>query len=123
MVPRPAAKVNRWLRGVEDENGFEHLIHEGGPTIATDRLANEHAESLQSIADKLNQQPKLKTLKWSGDNNVEIAHTSFGSTYYVYKDNWVLAPEYSDRRPCISIEDGKQLAQADFEKRVNELYV
>lgn len=72
------------------------------------------------------QQPKLKTLEDFGWSKNNYASTPIGK-YEVWRGSltdmffWRLVDRTSCG--CDSIDHGKQLAQADYEKRVNELYV
>jgi len=80
------------------------------------------------------QQPKLKTLEWFQTNRNTIKAQTLVAVYWVYhsmvngKDKFTWNFQYLDDKfyapqDCDSEEHGKQLAQADYEKRVNELYV
>lgn len=80
------------------------------------------------------QQPKLKTLEWFQTNRNTIKAQTPIAVYWVYhsmvngKDKFTWNFQYLDDKfyapqDCDSEEHGKQLAQADYEKRINELYL
>lgn len=71
------------------------------------------------------QQPKLKTLdNWGWQENLVITPIAIYEVFYNRRTN-----EYKWRKTgtkaqvCDSIDHGKQLAQADYERRINELYI
>src|SRR6478672_862919 len=75
------------------------------------------------------QQPKLKTLEWrtsfrgDGRGSFSSADTPF-ITYEVTNDDALCSWGISGfaTRICDNVDHGKQLAQADYENRVNKLY-
>lgn len=67
------------------------------------------------------QQPKLKPMPWEYDEPFDwwIAETSFGQ--YIVRTR-VTTPDKKFIN-CNDFDHGKQLAQADYERRINELYI
>lgn len=78
-------------------------------------------------------QQKLKTLEWNsvayasdGGSHVIAASISFGFyavTFHYGSNTYTWSYNDGKEHPCDDFDHGKQLAQADYEKRVNELYI
>lgn len=93
-------------------------------------MRHSFSEGAKWVCD---QQPKLKPLEWQEDDEPVkfkkyfIAETPFGTSYCVFQNR--RGKFYCDYGPnifaedCDSIDHGKQLAQADYERRINELYI
>lgn len=74
------------------------------------------------------QQPKLKMPEWIRGRNL-VSKVPWGS-YTIYDEVDGVTLQFHDwsktgykTKKCKSVDHGKQLAQADYERRINELYI
>jgi hypothetical protein len=106
-------QIEKWTRDYSDNMGDD--------PIEVSDLRQACTECAKWARD---QQPKLKTLEWITMNPGFRAHTSFG-IYIIMeiKKGGFYFDFHGELTFCNSIDDCKQLAQADYERRINELYI
>jgi hypothetical protein len=112
-----------------DEQIEKFAIEYGGNHAETPRTIDAVMVGAKWARD---QQPKLKPLVWHKAKDVYKwqSKTDIG-LWYAVSERWTFcykAQHFSEhdiivsKLPCDSEDHGKQLTQADYEKRVNELY-